>query len=170
MIFDEAMFRARVQSSLMDSGSNVPSTSNSLSFLPSPHSHIFPSSSPSSSVSPPHTTPIIPTDHDFSIPLDTPSDINSPVSSSPSNILEPSSSAPTCSTSSYHVVTRSETGHLRLRTYPDFHLYYSTRHPFRALHVGVIISEPCSYAQAATILEWHLAMECESQALLKNET
>ena len=113
----------------------------------------FPSSSPSFSVSPPHTIPIIPTDHDFSIPPDTPPDINSPISSSLSNILEPSSSTPTSSTPSYHVVTRSQTGHLRPCTYPDFHLYYSTRHPLRTLHAGVIISEPCSYAQAAAIPE-----------------
>ena len=130
----------------------------------------FPSSSLSFSVSPPHTTPIIPINHDFSIPPDTPLDINSPVSSSPSNILEPSSFALTSSTHSYHVVTRSQTGHLRSCTYPDFHLYYSTHHSLRALHAGVIISKPHSYAQAAAIPEWHLAMECEFQALLKNET
>ncbi|RVW62323.1 hypothetical protein CK203_063445 [Vitis vinifera] len=147
VIFDEIVFPARVQSPLMDSGSSVPSI-----------------------VSPPHTTPIIPTDHNFSIPPDTSSDINSPVSSSPSNILEPSSSAPSSPAPSYHVVTRSQTGHLRPRIYLDFHLYFSTHHPIRALHAGVIIFEPRSYAQAATILEWHLAMECESQALLKNET
>ena len=146
VIFDEAMFRARVQSSLMDSGSSVPSIGNFLPFLPSPPSHIFLSSFLSSSVSPPHTTPIIPTDHNFSIPPDTSSDINSPVSSSPSNILEPSSSAPSSPAPSYHVVTRSQTGHLRPRTYPDFHLYYLTCHPLRALHVGVIIFEPRSYA------------------------
>ena len=38
------------------------------------------------------------------------------------------------------------------------------------MHACVIISEPCSYAQAVAIPEWHLAMECEFQALLKNET
>ena len=113
VIFDEVVFPARVQSPLMDFGSSVPSTGNSLPFLPSHPSHIFPSSSHSFSVSPPHTIPIFPTDHDFSIPPD----INSHVSSSPSNILEPSSSAPTSSTPSYHVVTRSQTGHLRPRAH-----------------------------------------------------
>ena len=146
MIFDEVVFPARVQSPLMDSGSSVPSTSNSLSFLHSPPSHIFPSSSSSSSVSPPHTTSIIPTNHDFFIPPNTPSDSNSHVSSSSSNILEPSSSASTSSAPSYHVVTRSQIGHLRPRTYPDFHLYYLTCHSIRALHAGVIIFEPHSYA------------------------
>ncbi|KAL6331789.1 hypothetical protein AAG906_020131 [Vitis piasezkii] len=105
MIFDEVVFPARVQSPLMDSGSSVPST-----------------------ISPPHTTSIIPTNHDFFIPPNTPSDINSHLSPS------------------YHVVTRSQIGHLRPRTYPDFHLYYLTCHPLRALHAGVIISEPHSYA------------------------
>ena len=38
------------------------------------------------------------------------------------------------------------------------------------MHAGVIISKPHSYAQAAAIPEWNLAMECEFQALLKNET
>ncbi|RVW13137.1 hypothetical protein CK203_104953 [Vitis vinifera] len=57
VIFDEIVFPARVQSPLMDSGSRVPSTGNSLPLLPSPPSHIFPSSSPSPSVSPPYTTP-----------------------------------------------------------------------------------------------------------------
>ena len=139
VIFDEVMLPAHVQSPLMDSSSSVPSTGNSLPFIHSHPSHIFPSSSPSSSISPLHTTPIIPIDHDFSIPPDTPSDINSPISSFPSNILEPSFSAPTSSAPSYHVVTRSQIGYLRPRTYPDFHLYYLTRHPLRALHAGVII-------------------------------
>ena len=146
VIFDEAVFPARVQSPLMDSGSGVPSIGNSLPFLHSPPSHIFPSSSPSSSVSPPYTIPIIPTNHDFSISPDTPLDLNSPISSSPSNILEPLSSALTSSAPSYHIVTRSQIGYLRPHTYPDFHLYYLTRHPLRALHAGVIISEPHSYA------------------------
>ncbi|RVW31472.1 hypothetical protein CK203_105790 [Vitis vinifera] len=67
--------------------------------------------------------------------------------------LSPHLLLPTSSTPSYHVVTRSQTGHLRPCTYPDFHLYYSTRHPLPTLHASVIISEPCSYAQAAAIPE-----------------
>ena len=38
------------------------------------------------------------------------------------------------------------------------------------MHASVIIFEPRSYAQDATIPEWNLAMEQEFQALLKNET
>ncbi|KAJ0082182.1 hypothetical protein Patl1_10389 [Pistacia atlantica] len=98
VIFDEAVFLSRVQSPIMDSGSNIPSTGNSLPLLLFPPSHIFPSSSPSTSISPSHTTPIISSDHDFSIPPDTPPDIASPISSSPSNILEPPPTAPISST------------------------------------------------------------------------
>ncbi|KAJ0016814.1 hypothetical protein Pint_10281 [Pistacia integerrima] len=151
VIFDELL----VYNLLSWTRSSVPSTGNSpplLLFLPS---HIFPSSSPSTSISPSHTTPIIPSDHEFSIPPDTPPDIAFPVSFSPSNIFEPPPTAPTSTTPSFQVVTRSQTSHLKPCTYSDFHLYYSTRHPLRVLHASMIIFEPYSYAQAAAIPEWH---------------
>ncbi|KAJ0094847.1 hypothetical protein Patl1_17207 [Pistacia atlantica] len=84
--------------------------------------------------------------------------------------LAPQDLAPSLSIPHSHIITRSQTGHSKPRSFPDFHLYYSTRHPLQALHAGMVISEPCTYAQAAPIPEWHAAMESEFQALLKNET
>jgi len=68
------------------------------------------------------------------------------------------------------MVTRSQTGHLKPRSFPGFHIYYFTRHPLQALHAGMVISKPCTYAQAASLSEWNAAMDTEFQALLKNDT
>jgi len=60
-----------------------------------------------------------------------------------------------------HMVTRSQSGHLKPRSFPSFHIYYSTRHPLQALHAGMVISKPCTYAQAASLPEWHATMDTE---------
>ncbi|KAF9669357.1 hypothetical protein SADUNF_Sadunf14G0099300 [Salix dunnii] len=38
---------------------------------------------------------------------------------------------------SSRMLTKSQTGHFKPRTFHDYHLHYTTRHPFRALHAGV---------------------------------
>ena len=70
---------------------------------------------------------------------------------------------------SSRMLTRSQTGHSKPRTF-NFQLHSTTRHPLQALHASVVISEPCTYVQAAVIPEWHATMTSEFQALLKNET
>ena len=68
------------------------------------------------------------------------------------------------------MVTRSQIGHLNPRSFPGFHIYYFTHHPFQVLHVGVVIFEPHTYAQAASLSKWYVTMNNEFQALLKNDT
>ena len=72
--------------------------------------------------------------------------------------------------SSSCMLTRSQTGHSKPRTFPDFQLHYTTHHPLQALYAGVVLFEPCTYVQATAIPEWHAVMASEFQALLKNET
>jgi len=71
--------------------------------------------------------------------------------------------------SSSKIITRSQTGNLKPRRFPGFHLY-STRHPLQALHAGLVSPEPRTYSQAVSIPEWCAAMDSEFQSLLKNET
>jgi len=71
---------------------------------------------------------------------------------------------------SSRMLTRSQIGHYKPCTFPDFQLHYTTRHHSQALHAGVVIFEPRTYVQAAAIPEWHATIASEFQALLKNET
>jgi len=71
--------------------------------------------------------------------------------------------------SSSHIITRSQTGNLKPRRFPDFHLYY-TRHPLQALHAGLVFPDPRTYTQTASIPKWHATMDNEFQSLLKNDT
>jgi len=63
------------------------------------------------------------------------------------------------------IITGSQTGHHKPRRFPDFHLY-STRHPLRALHAGLVCVESRFYVQAASIPEWCAVMDSEFQSLL----
>ncbi|KAF5457516.1 hypothetical protein F2P56_021614 [Juglans regia] len=111
-----------------------------------------------------HLQPCSPSSTPISIDSPKPLVISSPTTtSSLSNPSEPQ-------LPSYHVVTRSQTGHLQPCSFPGFKLYHSTRHPLHALHADAIISEPRTYAQAASMPEWCAAMESEFQALLRNAT
>ena len=73
------------------------------------------------------------------------------------------------SKSSSQIITRSQTGNLKPRRFPGFHLY-STRHPLQALHASLVSPEPRTYSQAVSIPEWYVTMDNEFQSLLKNET
>ncbi|XP_062173503.1 uncharacterized protein LOC133878962 [Alnus glutinosa] len=69
-----------------------------------------------------------------------------------------------------HIVTRSKTGSLKSKEFPDYHLYYSTRHPLKAMTVTSLPSEPIHFAKACSDSNWMAAMESEYQALLDNKT
>jgi hypothetical protein len=101
-----------------------------------------------------------------------PSTFNPPAISNPAEqSLSPeaisvttSSPIPTTSSSlnppSHTMVTRSRTGSLKPKTFPEFHLY----------HTKLVDIEPVSYRQAATDSRWMEAMQQEFDALLSNQT
>lgn len=185
VIFEKGNFPVQVQSFFTDFANNVHPLGNSPNLLLSPPSNIFISShttAPSSStISYNSTSP----DHDLYsfTPISTSSHSDIPLASPVSSTLirqllsshnrEPSDhqdKTPPLPIPSSHMITKSQIGHLKPHSFPNFHLYYSTYHPFQALHVGVVISEPQTYAQIASIPEWHVAINSEFQALLKNDT
>ncbi|KAF5447219.1 hypothetical protein F2P56_032787, partial [Juglans regia] len=159
VIFDEGIFPAHEQSifpgsdncldsSALTTGQPESSLDSPSSIIPlttfSPASHAIAPSTTSSAHSPPAFHEVASSDSlDRPLPL--------PISSS-------------------HMLIRSQTGHSKPRSFPDFHLHYSTRYPLQALHAGMVLSKPRNYTHAASIPEWHATMDSEFQALLKNET
>jgi hypothetical protein len=74
--------------------------------------------------------------------------ISSPIPTTTSSLNPPS----------HTMVTRSRTGSLIPKTFPEFHLYHTK------------LVEPVSYRQAATDSRWMEAMQQEFDALLSNQT
>ena len=68
--------------------------------------------------------------------------IDTTISSNPSS---DSSSPPI---NDHPMVTRSKSGVYCTKTFPDYHVYYSTKHPLCALYTHAIPIEPSSYTQA----------------------
>jgi transposase InsO family protein len=69
-----------------------------------------------------------------------------------------------------HRVTRSQTGSLKPKSFPDFKLYNATKHPLKLFLATTLPPEPTTYNQAASNPHWRAAMESEFQALLDNHT
>jgi len=80
------------------------------------------------------------------------------------------SSSPSLEVPPDRMVTRSQTGHLKPKQYPGFHLFSALRHPLHALHTCLLPPEPTTFKQAATKPEWVNAMNLEYQALISNNT
>lgn len=80
-----------------------------------------------------------------------PSDVTSLTQLLPS-LVEPNS---------LHIVTRSQTGKSKPKEYSCFQMYYSTKHPLKAL---------TAFHQASSYPNWMAAMESEFQALPDNHT
>ncbi|KAJ0040879.1 hypothetical protein Pint_27898 [Pistacia integerrima] len=153
VIFDESLFPTRDQylfpesTRCMDSlpARDQPPNSarcvdppgNSHTLIFSPPSHIFPCP-PISSPSPLLASSLLDSDTHVlsSSQPETHLDSSSSPPSSPSLALvthdsapsAPQDLAPSLSIPHSHMITRSQTGHSKPRNFPDFHLYYSTRH------------------------------------------
>jgi hypothetical protein len=68
------------------------------------------------------------------------------------------------------MLTRSKTGNLRTRSFPNFTSFYSTKHPLCALASVSLPPEPTCYSEAAKSPEWRAAMGDEFDALIANQT
>jgi hypothetical protein len=73
---------------------------------------------------------------------------------------------------SHSMTTRLRTGSLRPKSFPDFHLYYTSRHPPKptVLHAALSESEPPCFSKATTDSRWREAMAQEFDALISNGT
>ena len=69
-----------------------------------------------------------------------------------------------------HMVTRSQTGSLKPKDLSDFHLYYSTHRPLKAMYTTTLPREPRKFTRASSNPNWMVAMESEFQALCENRT
>lgn len=56
------------------------------------------------------------------------------------------------------------------KTFPDYRVYYSTKHPLCALHTLATTTEPSSYTQAVKFKEWQKAMQDEFSASHANDS
>jgi hypothetical protein len=89
--------------------------------------------------------------------------------SSSSNIRE--SPSPSLPLPIIHpMTTRTRTGSLKPKTFPDFQLYHTIRHPFKSFHTILQESEPSSFRKAIGDPRWQQAMAAEFQALISNGT
>jgi hypothetical protein len=68
------------------------------------------------------------------------------------------------------IQTRCQTGSLNPKSFPNYQLFYSTKHPIRALHLVLTVFEPTCFIQASKSPEWNKAMLVEYEALLANNT
>jgi len=68
------------------------------------------------------------------------------------------------------MITRSQTGSLKPKSFSDFHLYYTSKYPLVALHTSLSLVEPTCYTKAATDSRWRTAMATEFDALMANGT
>ena len=55
---------------------------------------------------------------------------------------------------SHHLTTRSQTGSLKPKTFPDYKLFTSTKHPFHLFHTILREIEPSCYSKAPSDARW----------------
>jgi hypothetical protein len=68
------------------------------------------------------------------------------------------------------VLTRSQTGSLKPKAFPDYHLYYSIKHHLKALHFVALPPKPSCYSVAFSNPHWRAAMGSEFDALMSAGT
>ena len=69
----------------------------------------------------------------------------------------------------HHMTTRLQAGTQKPKPFPNYKLYFSTKHPLMALHSKFTTSElpltPTKYSQAAQFPHWQQAMLCRMNSL-----
>jgi len=150
---------------------------------------ITPSASdPISLTSPTAAPPLLPSNtsaFDFSPSSPLPSAITAPDSPIP-NSPSPPSEAPPCPSndqpplltiqpplpisSTHPMTTRTRTGSLRPKSFVDYKLFYTTKHPPVSLPAAPLESEPSSYTKTVADARWRAAMTQEYDALISNGT
>jgi hypothetical protein len=68
------------------------------------------------------------------------------------------------------ILTHSQTGHTKPKTFPDFTLYHSIKHPLKLVQAIQHSLEPSTYQQASLQPKWMTAMRNEFDALISNHT
>lgn len=68
------------------------------------------------------------------------------------------------------MTTRSRDGTRCPKSFPDFKLYYFTKHPFVALHSTTLPPNHTHVSQALKSSQWHQAMSEKFNALIANHT
>jgi hypothetical protein len=71
---------------------------------------------------------------------------------------------------SHSMVTRSHIGSLKPKSFTDFQLYYSTKHPPTAFLTTLSLPEPTCFSKAIIDPRWKTAMTQEFEALISNGT
>ena len=71
---------------------------------------------------------------------------------------------------SHHMTTRSQTDSLKPKTFPDYKLFTSTKHPFHLFHTILHETKPSCSSKAASNAQWRGAMKLEFDALISNGT
>jgi hypothetical protein len=85
------------------------------------------------------------------------------VSSAPQNQIVPI-------LNSHPMVTRSKTGSLRPKSFPDYQSFHSTKYPLISHFTVLQEIEPTCYSKASGDLRWKEAMKLEFDALISNGT
>jgi hypothetical protein len=67
------------------------------------------------------------------------------------------------------MLTRAQTSTFKPKEFPNFKLFYSSKHSLKALHIITLPPEPTCYSQAITSVEWRQAIGHEIDALLANK-
>ena len=70
----------------------------------------------------------------------------------------------------HKMVTRSQTGNLKPKQFPDFKLFYASNHPICMSTRVLNCVEPRNFSQAILSQEWQHAMQVEYDALIANDT
>jgi hypothetical protein len=68
------------------------------------------------------------------------------------------------------MLTRSQTGSTKPKTYPDYKMFYTSKHFPASLPAASTETEPSCYSKAASDARWRAAMSQEFEALTANGT
>ena len=182
-MFDENSFPAK-EHALLKLPSRINAASDAPFMIPVslPFSTSFPNDSltieqhisPTSSVVPEPSSPQLLVDpHILPYPTSAPSSTSS-AKSSPTHLDSHSSDiAPTSDGNplpNHFMVTRSCTGSLKPKTFTDYQLFYSTKHPSTALLTTISTTKPTCYSKAISDPHWKTTMSQKYDALITNRT